>query len=321
MKAMKRREFLTMAATATAAPFVFSRGGGSQGSTQAKLDRLAIMSLSFGSILENANQPDSPARTLDILDLGQMYADRFGVHNVELQHAYLPSTDDRWLKDYRARLEKSRSRVSNINCEFGATMTMSAESAVGRLQAIDLTKRWVDHAVILGCPRLMLNQGQLTDANKSVAVAAFKTMLEYGKSMGVMLSLEPRGAGGGGRRGGGAGQDAAAAPPAPAGPPPPPPYILLTEVIKEAGGYANVDVANYGDQDVQQAGIRAMMPYTVGNTHFRLNPARYDLAAAVRIVRDEFKYQGIYLIEAGVPAGPDPYANIQEIRDFMLGQI
>ena len=197
-------------------------------------------------------------------------------------------------------------------------MTISAESAVGRLQAIDLTKRWIDHAATLGCPRIMLNQGQLTEANKAVAIATLRTMGEYGKSKGVMVSNEPRGGGGGGRRGAGAAAEAPAPPP---GPPPPPAYILLTEVIKASGTYANVDVANYGDQDVQQAGIRAMMPYTVGNTHFRLNPARYDLAAAVRIVRDEFKYRGIYLIEQGVPAGPDPYANIQEIRDFMLANL
>ena len=204
MPRMKRRDFLATAATAATAPFVFSRTGrGQAANQQAKLDRLAIMSLTFGSILKNANQPDSPTRTLDIMDLGQMYADKYGVHNVELQHAYLPSTDDRWLKDFRARLEKSRSRVSNINCEFGATMTISADSAVGRLQAIDLTKRWIDHAATLGCPRIMLNQGQLTEANKAIAIATLKTMGEYGKSKGVMVSNEPRGGGGGGRRGAG----------------------------------------------------------------------------------------------------------------------
>lgn len=315
---MKRREFLAGAAGAAVAPFVFARSGrGQAANQQATLDRLAIMSLTFGPILKNANQPDSPARTLDLMDIGQMYADRYGVHNVELQHAYLPSVEEGWLRDFRARLAKTKSRVSNINCEFGAAITMSAETAVGRLHAIDLTKRWIDHAVTLGCPRIMLNQGQLTEANKDVAIATLRTMGEYGKSKGVMVSLEPRGGGGGGRRGGGA----AEAPAAPAGPPPPPAYILLTEVIKASGTYANVDVANFGDQDVQQAGIRAMMPYTVGNTHFRLNPARYDLAAAVRIVRDEFKYRGIYLIEQGIPTGPDPYANIQEIRDFMLATL
>ena len=315
---MKRREFLAGAAGAAVAPFVFARSGrGQAANQQATLDRLAIMSLTFGPILKNANQPDSPARTLDLMDIGQMYADRYGVHNVELQHAYLPSVEEGWLRDFPARLAKTKSRVSNINCEFGAAITMSAETAVGRLHAIDLTKRWIDHAVTLGCPRIMLNQGQLTEANKDVAIATLRTMGEYGKSKGVMVSLEPRGGGGGGRRGGGA----AEAPAAPAGPPPPPAYILLTEVIKASGTYANVDVANFGDQDVQQAGIRAMMPYTVGNTHFRLNPARYDLAAAVRIVRDDFKYRGIYLIEQGIPTGPDPYANIQEIRDFMLATL
>ena len=105
---MKRREFLTTAATAATAPFVFSRSGRAQGGDQAKLARLAIMSLTFGSILKNANQPDSPTRTLDIMDLGQMYADKFGVHNVELQHAYLPP---RTTAGSRTSVRGSRSRA------------------------------------------------------------------------------------------------------------------------------------------------------------------------------------------------------------------
>src|SRR5881396_2500418 len=89
--AMNRREFLAQAATAAAMPFVVARAAGAQRSDpQAKLARMAIMSLSFGSIVKYANAPDSPARTLDLMDIGQMYADRFGVHNVELQHSYLP---------------------------------------------------------------------------------------------------------------------------------------------------------------------------------------------------------------------------------------
>ena len=109
---MKRREFLAGAAGAAVAPFVFARSGrGQAANQQATLDRLAIMSLTFGPILKNANQPDSPARTLDLMDIGQMYADRYGVHNVELQHAYLPSVEEGWLRDFRARLAKTKSRV------------------------------------------------------------------------------------------------------------------------------------------------------------------------------------------------------------------
>ena len=94
--------------------------------------------------------------------------------------------------------------------------------------------------------------------------------------------------------------------------------MILTEVIKASGTYANVDVANYGSQEAQHAGMRMMMPFTVGNTHLRLNPAQYDLPAAIRILRDEFKYTGIYLIEQGVPAGPDPYASILAVREVVL---
>jgi hypothetical protein len=190
-------------------------------------------------------------------------------------------------------------------------MNPSAASPVDRAQFIDLTKRWIDHARTLGCPRIMLNQGALTDANKHLAIATLKNVGAYGKSKGVMLSLEPRGAGGG-RRG------AAVEPAAPPPPPTAPPYVLLTEVIKEAGIYANVDLANYGSQDAQHAGMRMMMPYTVGNTHMRLNPAQYDLPAALRILREEFKYKGIYLIEAGIPPGPDPYSSIQAVYDVVL---
>jgi hypothetical protein len=89
-------------------------------------------------------------------------------------------------------------------------------------------------------------------------------------------------------------------------------------VIKGAGAYANVDVANFGPQEVQHAGIRAMMPYTDGNTHCRLNPAQYDLPAALKIIREEFQYKGLFSIEQGIPAGPDPYANIQAVREVLL---
>src|SRR5262245_61298984 len=221
---MKRREFLVSAAAAATAPFVYARHGSAQLINETKLARLAIMSLSFASVLKIPNAADSPARTVDILDIGQMYADKFGIHNVELQHAYLPSTEESWLKEFRARLARTKSQVSNINLEFGAAMTMSTDALVGRLQAIDLTKQWIDHAATLGCPRVMLNQGMLSEANKDIAIATLKTMSDYGKSKGVKVSLEPRG-GGGGRRG-------AEAPAPPPGPPPPPPHILLTEVIK-----------------------------------------------------------------------------------------
>jgi hypothetical protein len=313
---MNRREFL--AGAAAAAGLASTRRGWAQVKDQAKLTRVAIMSLGFNSILKNPDQPTNPARTLDIMDIGQMYADRYGVHNVEMQHSHFPSTEEAWLKDFRARLARTKSQVTNINLEFGP-QNISADDPALRQQALDRTKQWIEYAAILGCPRIMVNQGAPTQENKRVAIETLKAMGDYGKLKHVMVAMENRG-GGGGRRGATPDPAAAAAPPP--GPPPPAAYILLVEIIKESGTYANCDLGNFPDQDTQHAGIRAMFPLTDGNCHVKLNPARYDLPAALALTR-EIAYKGIYSIEAGGGgvAGADPFENVQRIYDILLANI
>jgi len=305
---MKRREFLIGAAAA--AGLAGGRKGWAQTRDQAKLARVAIMSLCFNSILKNPSQPDNPARTLDIMDLGQMLADRYGVHNVEMQHAHFPSTEPAYLMGFRDRLAKTMSRVTNINLEFGP-QNISATDPALRQQAIDRTKEWIDHALALGCPRIMVNQGAPTQENKDVAIAALKAMGDYGKSRNIMVAMENRG-GGGGRQG----APAPGATPASPAPPVPAAWVLLVEIIKGSGTYTNCDLGNFPDQDTQHAGIRGMFPLTDGNCHVKLNPARYDLPAALALVK-QLRYTGLYSIEAG-GGGADPYQNVQSIYDVLI---
>jgi sugar phosphate isomerase/epimerase len=312
---MHRREFLIGSAMAVAA---VGRGR-AQGPDQAKLSRVAIMTYSFDRIVKVAGRPEDPARSLDLLDIPEMYADRYHVHNVEVQHNHFPSTESAYFREFRARLAKTKSQVTNINLEFG-NMSITAADPVMRAQAVDLTKRWIDHAVELGSPRVMVNQGSPTPENKQVGIETLRIMGDYGKAKKVMVSMEPRGGGGG--RAAGAGSAAApgapAATPAAVGPPLPAAWILLTEIIKGSGTYANVDIGNFGDQETQQAGMRAMFPLTVGNCHVKMNPARYDLPAALALNK-ELGYKGIYSIEAG--GSGDPHENVQRIYDVLLANM
>ena len=309
---MKRREFLIGAAAA--AGLAGSRKEWAQVRDETKLRRVAIMSLCFNSILKNPSQPNDPARTLDVAELGQMLADRYGVHNLEMQHAHFPVTAPAYLKEFRDRLAKTQSRVTNINLEFGPQNISAADPAL-RQQAIDRTKEWIDHALALGCPRIMVNQGAPTQENKDVAIAALKAMGDYGKSRNIMVAMENRGGGGG--RQGPAQPGATPASPAPPAPVGPPAWVLLVEIIKGSGTYANCDLGNFPDQDTQHAGIRGMFPLTDGNCHVKLNPARYDLPAALALVK-QLGYTGLYSIEAGGGAGTDPYQNVQNIYDVLL---
>jgi hypothetical protein len=337
---MKRREFLISAAAAAGAASFGT--GWAQGASQAKvkqstLDRIAIMTLNFQRILKVPDVEDSPERTLELFDIGQMLADRYDVHKVEFQHYHLASTEPSYLKELRARLERSRSRATQINLEFG-TLNISAPRLRDRLMAIDLTKQWVDHAVLMGAQRVMINQGQPTHENKAIGIPALKAMADYGKSKGIIVSVETRGGGGGrGNRGAGTGTTPAApattapgAPPtaapstaatpppgapattapaaapaaaAPAGPPPltgPAAWTLLAEIIKGAGAYSNVDLggASAANQDELHMCLKTMFPMTANSLHTRVN-TRWDLATAIKYLEGELKYKGLYTIEAG----------------------
>ena len=151
---MRRREFLI--ASAAAVGLAGTRPTSAQSARQAKqstLDRIAIMTLNFQRLLKLPDLPEGPERTLELFDVPAMLADRYGVHKIEFQHYHIPSTEPPYLKDLRARIEKSKSRMTQINLEFG-NLNMSAPELRNRLMAIDLTKMWVDHALMLGAQRI-----------------------------------------------------------------------------------------------------------------------------------------------------------------------
>jgi xylose isomerase-like TIM barrel protein len=334
---MERRDFLIHTAAGAAALAGFSRLARAQGRggapidwsadpgkpgnfPAAKLARISLMTLNFSPILKlqtSGNAPAAPAnpnapppvpKTLAVFDIATMVADVYGVHNVEFQHSHIESTEDAYLKELRASLEKAKSRMQQINLEFG-TMNISAADPIQRIQAIDLTKRWVDHAVLLNCPKVMVNQGQPSEENKDYAIATLKTMGDYARSKGVKVSMETRGGGGGGRGRRGApgaapgapgGRGEAAAPPPPPSPPPPagpPAWVLLKEIIEKSNTYSNCDIGGVGapNQEALHEALKALLPTNSGQTHIKTS-ANWDLGTFVKFY-EGIGYKGLYTIE------------------------
>ena len=319
---MKRREFLIGSAMAAGAARVWG-----QRPDQAKLDRVAVMSLCFNPIIKSSAHADDPKRTLDILDLPDTIAERWGIHHVEMQHSHFPSVELAYLEEFRGRLKKAKSQMNQINVEFG-TLNISSPDPVLRVETIDLTKKWIDHAVELGCPRVMVNQGTLAPEVRQAAIDTLKTINAYGKAKKVYITMENRGGGGGGRAGAAAGSAAATSAAATAGnaqaAAPPrqqsPSWEVVVEVIKASGIWANPDVGNFPDEATRAAGLRAMYPLSSGSSHCHYNPERYNEANAIKISK-EVGYKGLYSIEASANNGPDPYAAVQSILDELLRDI
>lgn len=317
---MKRREFLMTAAAGLALPFDSrsardAREPLAQGKPKpSTLDRIAIMTLNFQRLLRLPDLPAEPQRTLELFDLPQMIADTYGVHKVEFQHYHIPSTEPSFLKELRSRIEKHKSRMTQINLEFG-NLNMSAPELRNRLMATDLTKMWVDHAVMLGAARVMINQGQPTHENKTYGIPTLKNMADYGKSKGIIVSVETRGGGGGGR--------GATTAPAPVAPPDPPPltgparWMLLAEIVEAAGAYSNVDVGGAGaaNQEELHACLKRMFPSTANSMHSRVNQ-NWDFATAIRFLEKDLGYKGLYTIEAS-----NGHEGTKEIYDVIVATL
>ncbi len=70
-----------------------SRRTWGQSADKEKLSRIAIMTACFSSIVKQPAHPDDPKRTLELLDLPDMYAEHYGVHYLEPTCQHFTSTE------------------------------------------------------------------------------------------------------------------------------------------------------------------------------------------------------------------------------------
>lgn len=113
-----RREFLPGVVAAGAAGV--ARG---QGPDPEKMKRIAVMSLSLASILKSER---NPAGTVEVMDYPEAVADHLGIHNLDLDaRTFFASWEPAYIADFRARLKKSSSQVSQIIMNPGIPDTYS----------------------------------------------------------------------------------------------------------------------------------------------------------------------------------------------------
>lgn len=321
---MKRREFLIGSA------FAAGSGGRIWGqrsdSNKEKLDRIGIMTSSFSSIVRTPSHPD---RTMDLLDLPDMYAEHYGIHYLEPTCQHFTSTEPAYLKEFAGRLKKAKSQLNQISLgqlspvlpnSSATLLCISSPDAELRLEAVELTKQWIDHAAFLGCTRVMVNQGTLMPEIRPETIATLKKMTDYGKAKNVKVTMETRGGGGGAARGG-RGRGAAGSEPASARPTSySGDWRVLVEVLKGAGAWTNVDIGNYPSEEERHASLRVMLPMSSGSCHAHYAPERWNFHDTIQLSKD-LGYKGIWSVEAGGNNGPDAYSSSQTIVDALLKEI
>lgn len=265
---------------------------------QNQLDRMCVLSWSFRNLFARSRDRGVPAppKDFDILDYPEMIADRYHIHNVEIQSMYFASTEASYLRELEIRLKRAKSRLVDIPLEFddepGGPPFISSTDPRRRKRAIDLSLQWIDIAARFRAHSVMPNQGTIDISDPSPTVDALKQLKAHADSRKVAIILEDRGA-------------AAGTP------------EVLARIIKAAGIYANPDFGNFPNRETCERGLRELFPLADGMCHVKYNPQRFDLATCMQIAKDS-GFRGLYSIETSRYNGEDPYHAVQQILDAVL---
>src|SRR5437879_2739291 len=173
MRKTTRRQFLGQSAVAVSGALflpALSRGAlNSQPSIKfpsAPRDRVAVASYPFREF-SAGSEHKSGNPTIELKDFAAHVVERFSVHHIEPWSSHFPSTDAKYLAEFRSAAEKARAGVANIAVD-GNNSPYAADPAE-RERAMAFSRQWIDVAVGIGSPSVRTNIPQAKDAKPDQA--------------------------------------------------------------------------------------------------------------------------------------------------------
>jgi len=204
MREITRRQFVERCASATVGAWLLptlasgrSVDGPSVKFPENPRERVAVAAYPFREYIVGwmgwDGQTPSPvpaAQQIELKDFAAHVAEKFNVHRIEPWSPLFPSTDPKYIEQFRAAVEKSRSGVANIAVD-GHESQYSRDAAV-RAKAVATSKEWIDVAAALGSPSVRTHIEGTEGVKPDVALAAdtLSRVAEYAAKKNVVVHLE-----------------------------------------------------------------------------------------------------------------------------------
>ncbi len=130
------------------------------------------------------------AQQVELKDFAAHVAEKFNVHRIEPWTRQFPSTDPKYLEQFRAAVDKAHSAVVDIAVD--EEYSQYSADATERARALAASKRWVDVGAALGSPSIRTHIQQAKDSKPDMARAAdtLARVAEYGEKRNVVIHLE-----------------------------------------------------------------------------------------------------------------------------------
>jgi len=131
-----------------------------------------------------------PGRRIELKDFAAHVAEKFNVHKIEPWSRIFPSTDAKYLEEFRSSTEKAHCAVVDIavDGEYSQYSTDAAE----RGRALDSSRQWVDVGAALGSPSIRTHVAGGKGAKPDVTLASdtLARVAEYAAKKNVVVHLE-----------------------------------------------------------------------------------------------------------------------------------
>jgi len=131
-----------------------------------------------------------PAQRMELKDFAAHVVEKFNVHKIEPWSPVFPSTEPKYLEQFRTAVEKAHSAVVDIAVD-GESSPYAADPAE-RQKSIASSKRWIDVGAALGSPSIRTHIHQSKDSKPDVGRAADSLLhvADYAQAKNVVVHFE-----------------------------------------------------------------------------------------------------------------------------------
>jgi sugar phosphate isomerase/epimerase len=238
------------------------------------------------------------SQQMELRNFAAHVVEKFNVHKIEAWSPVFPSTDPKYLDQFRAAVEKAGSAVVDIAVD--ARHSQYSVDPIERQKAVASGNAWVDVAAALGSPGIRTHIAGAKDVKPDVGRAAgtLAGVAEYGAKKNVVVHLEN--------------DDAVSEDP-----------FFIVQVIEKVNSPWLRALPDFGntlnthDDDYNYRAIDAMFAHAYGICHVKDGevdeqgkPTHVDLAHTFGILKKR-GYKGYCSIEYDAPG--DPYKPTAEL--------
>ena len=130
------------------------------------------------------------SQQMELKDFAAHVAEKFNVHHIEPWSPIFPSTDPKYLEQFRAAVDRARSSIVDIAVDQGHSQYAIDKGE--REKAVTGSKDWIDVSAALGSPCIRTHIDGAKDSKPDVgrATDTLARVAEYAAKKNVMVHLE-----------------------------------------------------------------------------------------------------------------------------------